>query len=297
MVESDKHAPETSPADSAAAPVVPPDLAETVSRALDEDLQNGDLTASLIPEATRSRARIVTREDAILAGRPYAEAVFRRLDSAARLDWFATDGDPIRAGETVCEIEGAARALLTAERTALNFLQTLSATATAAARYVAAVAGTGCKILDTRKTLPGLRLAQKYAVRCGGARNHRTGLYDGILIKENHITAAGSIAAAVSAARRISSAVPVEVEVESLEELGQALEAGADIIMLDDFSLADMAEAVARNRAHPRRARLEASGGVNLGTVGAIAETGVDYISVGGITKHIRAIDLSMRFE
>ena len=279
-------------------PEPPADVEQCVARALVEDVGDGDLTARLVPDVGAS-ARIVTREDALLCGRPYAEAAFRQLDPSAQLHWSALDGDRVQAGATLCRIHARARALLTAERTVLNFLQTLSATATQAAGYVAAVAGTGCTILDTRKTLPGLRLAQKYAVRCGGARNHRLGLHDGILIKENHISAAGSIAGAVQAARRISSAVPVEVEVEveSLGELEQALAAGADIVMLDDFGLEDMRAAVVLNRSHPQRAKLEASGGVSLDSVRTIAGTGVDFVSVGAITKHVRAIDLSMRFE
>jgi len=264
--------------------------------ALQEDLGACDLTALLVPDDP-SGATITCREDAVLSGRPYAEAVFRRLDEGVRLEWAAKDGERVTAGSLVCRLHGRARALLTGERTALNFLQTLSATATAASRYVEAVAGTGCVILDTRKTLPGLRLAQKYAVRCGGARNHRLGLYDGILIKENHIAAAGSIGSAVEAARRLSRDVPVEVEVESIGELREALEARADIVMLDDFALESMREAVALNRAHATPAKLEASGGVDLATVRSIAETGVDYISVGSITKHVQAIDLSMRFD
>lgn len=274
----------------------PPDLQRCVENALQEDVGTGDLTALLVPDEP-SRASITCREEAVLCGRPYAEAVFRGLDSGVRLDWSAADGDRVPAGNVFCRLHGRARALLTGERCALNFLQTLSATATAASRYVEAVAGTGCTILDTRKTLPGLRLAQKYAVRCGGARNHRLGLYDGILVKENHIAAAGSIRAAVEAARRLSATVPVEVEVETLQELREALDARADIVMLDDFTLEAMREAVAVNRAHRCRAKLEASGGVDLTTVRAIAETGVDYVSVGSLTKHVRAIDLSMRFE
>ena len=205
------------------------------------------------------------------------------------------------ADQVVLKLSGPARPILTGERTALNFLQTLSATATAASRYVQAVAGTGCRILDTRKTLPGLRLAQKYATRCGGAQNHRLGLYDMVLIKENHIIAAGSITRAMETARRTSPGVPVEVEVESLDEFDQALAAGADIIMLDELELADMREAVARNRARESsggaKAKLEASGSVTLDTVREIALTGVDFISIGGITKHVQAVDLSMRFE
>ena len=275
----------------------PPDLADCVRRALVEDIGPGDLTAGLVPQGAHLSAAILSREQAVLAGRPYAEAAFRQLDPGVQIQWHADDGERVGANNVLCRIQGQARALLTAERTALNFLQTLSATATQTSRYVAAVAGTGCVVLDTRKTLPGLRTAQKYAVRCGGARNHRIGLYDGILIKENHIAAAGSIAAAVAAARRASAAVPVEVEVESLAQLREALEAGADIVMLDELSLDDMRAAVAINAAHPRRAKLEASGGVDLTTVRSIAETGVDYVSVGGLTKHVRAIDLSMRFE
>ncbi|MCC7199386.1 MAG: carboxylating nicotinate-nucleotide diphosphorylase [Gammaproteobacteria bacterium] len=275
----------------------PADLGDTVARALAEDVGGGDLTARLVPGDAAGAARIVAREPAILAGRPYADAVFHSLSGAVRLHWTADDGDAVEDGQVLCRIEGPARALLTGERTALNFLQTLSATATEAARYVAAVAGTGCTILDTRKTLPGLRQAQKYAVRCGGARNHRLGLFDGILIKENHIAAAGSIAAAVGAARALGAAVPVEVETENLDELAQALDAGADIVMLDDYTLDDMRRAVAVNRAHAKPARLEASGGMDLERVREVAETGVDFVSIGGITKHVRAIDLSMRFE
>jgi nicotinate-nucleotide pyrophosphorylase (carboxylating) len=262
-----------------------------------EDVGAGDLTAGLVPAAATARARIVTREAAILAGRPYAEAVFRRVDPRIACRWRLEDGDRMAAGAVICELEGPARGLLTGERTALNFLQTLSATATETARYVAAVAGTGCTVLDTRKTLPGLRLAQKYAVRCGGGTNHRLGLYDGILVKENHIAAAGSIAAAAAAARAAGAGVTVEIEVESLGELAKALEAGPDVIMLDDFTLEDMAEAVRANRAHARPVKLEASGGVDLAGVRRIAETGVDFISIGALTKHVRAIDLSMRIE
>jgi nicotinate-nucleotide pyrophosphorylase (carboxylating) len=275
----------------------PADVEQVVARALAEDVGTGDLTAALVPAHATARARIVTREAAVLAGRPYAEAVFRQVEPRVRLRWQARDGDRLESGALLCELEGPARGLLTGERTALNFLQTLSATATATARYVEAVAGTGCTVLDTRKTLPGLRLPQKYAVRCGGGRNHRLGLYDGILVKENHIAAAGSIAAAVAAARAAGAGVVVEVEVESLAELDEALEAGPDVVMLDDFTLADMALAVQVNRAHRRPVKLEASGGVDLGGIRRIAETGVDYVSVGGLTKHIRAIDLSMRIE
>jgi nicotinate-nucleotide pyrophosphorylase (carboxylating) len=275
----------------------PPDLAATVSRALVEDVGDGDLTAMLVPAGRRSSARIITREPCVLAGRPYAEEVFRQLGGGVEIDWGARDGESLQAGHMICRLAGPSRSLLTGERTALNFMQTLSSTATETARYVAAVAGTRCVILDTRKTLPGLRLAQKYAVRCGGGQNHRLGLYDGVLVKENHIAAAGSIAAAVAAARTLPRQVPVEVETENLDELRQALEAGADIVMLDDYSLEDMRTAVAINRARERPAKLEASGSVDLARLRAIAETGVDYISVGGLTKHVRAIDLSMRFD
>ena len=278
---------------------LPADLAEQVAAALREDVGSGDLTAALVPLAQRARGRIVSREAAVLCGQAWAEACFRRLDPATRLTWNAADGATLTPGMLVCTVEGPARSVLTGERTALNFLQLLSATATAASRFAAAVAGTGCTVLDTRKTLPGLRRAQKYAVRCGGARNHRMGLYDMVLIKENHILAAGSIAQAVAAARAsaVGARIEVEVEVESLGELEQALEARPDIVMLDDFTLEDMAAAVARNRARGRPVLLEASGSVSLETVRAIAATGVDFVSVGALTKHVRAVDLSMRLE
>ena len=231
----------------------------------------------------------------MLCGAAWVDAVFRNLDSRIRIDWEARDGDAILADQVLCRLDGPARGMLTGERTAPNFLQTLSGTATAARRYVDAVRGTSTVILDTRKTLPGLRLAQKYAVRCGGARNHRIGLYDGILIKENHIVAAGSIGAAVRAARAAAPAnVFIEVEVENLHQLNEALTAGAKRILLDNFALDDIRRAVAATRGH---AQLEVSGGVTLETIRAFAETGVDFISVGAITKHVRAVDLSMRFE
>jgi len=273
------------------------DIARQVAAALSEDLGTGDVTAALVPPDQQVRAQIIAREPAILCGTQWVTETFRQLDAALRLEWFAADGDRTSADMTVLRISGKARPILTGERTALNFLQTLSGTATAANRYVAAVAGTGCRILDTRKTLPGLRLAQKYAVRCGGAQNHRMGLHDMVLIKENHIIAAGSIAGAVATARRTSPDVPVEVEVETLQEFDQALAAGADIILLDELSLADMRSAVTRNRELGSSAKLEASGSVTLQTVREIAETGVDFISIGGITKHVQAVDLSMRFE
>lgn len=273
------------------------DIARSVATALAEDVGSGDLTAQLVPASARGHARVITREAAVLCGSAWVDAVFAAIDPTAQVRWHAKDGDGVEPDQLLFEVTGPARALLTGERTALNFLQTLSATATAARRYVAALAGTGCTILDTRKTIPGLRLAQKYAVRCGGGRNHRIGLYDGILIKENHIAAAGSIRAAVGAARRINSGVPVEVEVESLAELEEAFEADADLALLDEFQLEDLRTAVARNRSRARPLGLEASGGINLDTIRAVAETGVDFISVGSITKHVRAVDLSMRLE
>ena len=275
----------------------PKDLGSQVTKALREDVGNGDVTAELVPIAQKVRGRVITREDAVLCGRPWVEATFHHLDPGIRLTWHADDGDRITTNTVIFEIEGPARAVLTGERTALNFMQLLSGTATAARSYVDAVAGTGCVILDTRKTLPGLRTAQKYAVKCGGAQNHRMGLCDMVLIKENHIAAAGSLPGAIATARSTSPGLPVEVEVESLAEFQEALAARPDIIMLDEFSQADMIEAVAINRAHGRPVKIEASGSVSLETVRAIATTGVDYISVGSITKHVRAVDLSMRLE
>jgi nicotinate-nucleotide pyrophosphorylase (carboxylating) len=275
----------------------PPDLPDQVATALREDIGAGDVTAQLVPEDQRVRGRLVTREDAVLCGRPWADETFHRLDVDIRLAWHAQDGESVRAGAVIFEIEGRARPILTGERTALNFLQMLSATATQANRFAAAVAGTGCTVLDTRKTLPGLRTAQKYAVRCGGGSNHRMGLYDMVLIKENHIAAAGSIAGAIGAARRVANGVKVEVEVESLAELEQALRARPDIVLLDDFSLEDLTAAVALNRSRGRPVELEASGSVSLETVRAIAATGVDFVSAGGLTKNVRAVDLSMRLD
>lgn len=274
---------------------VPPSVESDVARALREDVGDGDVTARLVPEDELVRGEVVTREDAVLCGTPWVAETFRQLDARITLDWHASDGDAIRADETLLGVRGPARPILTGERTALNFLQLLSGVATAARKLAQAVEGTGCTILDTRKTLPGLRAAQKYAVRCGGAHNHRMGLYDMILIKENHIAAAGSIAAAVAAARRTDPPLQVEVEVETLSELEEALAAGPDIIMLDDFDLSQLAAAVARVRASRPAIKLEASGGVSLETVRAIASTGVDYISVGSLTKHVLAVDLSMR--
>lgn len=276
------------------APALPDDLAEQVERALAEDVGAGDLTADLIPADTLGSARVISRETAVICGRNWFDETFRQLDPAVRIHWQVNEGERVAANTELCRLEGPARALLTGERTALNFLQTLSATATAASSFAEAVAGTKTRILDTRKTLPGLRRAQKYAVACGGGHNHRAGLFDAILIKENHIMAAGSITQAVSAARNLHPGVTVEVETENLSELDEALAAGADIIMLDEYSLDDMREAVRRNAG---RSKLEVSGNVDLTTVGLIAQTGVDYISVGGLTKHVRAVDLSMRFE
>lgn len=285
-------------APASASDLTPPaDLPEQVAAALREDIGSGDVTARLVPEDQRIQGQVISREDAVLCGRPWVEETFRRLDADIRLTWRTTDGERVAAEAAIFEIEGRARPILTGERTALNFLQLLSATATQASRFAAAVAGTGCTILDTRKTLPGLRTAQKYAVRCGGGRNHRMGLYDMVLIKENHIAAAGSLTAAIAAARRAAPGIKVEVEVESLQELEEALRARPDIVLLDDFSLGDLAAAVAINRSRGRPVALEASGSVSLETVRAIAETGVDFVSSGGLTKNIRAVDLSMRLN
>jgi nicotinate-nucleotide pyrophosphorylase (carboxylating) len=276
---------------------LPQDLAQQVETALREDVGAGDVTARLVPATQRAHGRVVTRESAVLCGQAWVNETFRQLDPAIRLNWLAQDGDGVSAGQKLFEIEGPARPILTGERTALNFLQLLSAVATEARRYADAVAGTGAAILDTRKTLPGLRTAEKYAVVCGGASNHRIGLFDMVLIKENHVAAAGSIGAAIAAARRTAPGVKVEIEVESLQELDEALAAEPDIVMLDDFTHADMRAAVARVRERGSRVKLEASGSVTLSTVRDIANTGVDYISVGALTKNIRAIDLSMRLD
>ncbi len=267
-------------------------IRQQVARALIEDIGTGDLTANLIPADQQVRARVVCREPAILCGQPWFDEVFRQLDPAVTIDWHHTDGDPIEADACVCELSGSARVQLTGERTALNFLQLLSGTATVTRRYVDAVRHTDATILDTRKTIPGLRLAQKYAVRCGGGRNHRLGLYDAILIKENHIRAAGGIAAAVSAARQ--HGVPVEVEVETLAQLDEAIAAGVERVLLDNFDQDRLHAAV---ECSAGRVELEASGGVDDAGVAAIAGTGVDFISIGGLTKHVRAIDYSMLFS
>lgn len=272
-------------------------VSSSVATALQEDIGSGDLTAQLIPADRIARASVITREDAVLCGTAWFDEVFRQIDASIRVTWSVRDGDRVRADQQLCTLDGPARSLLTGERTALNFLQSLSATATVTRRYVDAVAGTKCRILDTRKTIPGLRIAQKYAVRCGGGTNHRIGLFDAILIKENHIAAAGSIASAVSEARRVASKVLLEVEVENLTELREALDACVDRILLDNFSLDDMRTSVQTTRAHANaRTELEASGNLSLETLRAVAETGVDFISVGGLTKHVRAVDLSMRF-
>lgn len=264
-----------------------------VQRALEEDVGSGDITASLIPQDQTSQATIISRENAVLCGTAWADAVFRTLDPDCRIHWHKQDSDTINENDLLCEIEGLSRALLTGERSALNFLQTLSGTASTARKYAAAVAHTNVKVLDTRKTIPGLRVAQKYAVECGGCHNHRVGLFDAYLIKENHILAAGSIASAIQLARQINPDVLVEVEVESLDELQQALAASSDIILLDNFDRRQLKKAVAQNKG---QAKLEASGNVTLKTIAGIAETGVDYISSGELTKHIHAVDFSMRF-
>jgi nicotinate-nucleotide pyrophosphorylase (carboxylating) len=272
-------------------------VGRTVATALQEDVGSGDLTAQLIPADRTARAAVITREDAVLCGVAWFDEVFHQVDPGVRVTWSARDGERVRAAQQLCRLEGPARSLLTGERAALNFLQMLSATATVTSKYVEAVAGTKCRILDTRKTIPGLRVAQKYAVRCGGGANHRIGLFDAMLVKENHIAAAGSIAAAVSEARRIAPKVLLEVEVENLAQLREALDAGVERIMLDNFSLDQMRDAVRITRQHANaRTQLEASGNMSLESLRAAAETGVDFISVGGLTKHVKAIDLSMRF-
>ncbi|HKQ23925.1 MAG TPA: carboxylating nicotinate-nucleotide diphosphorylase [Burkholderiales bacterium] len=264
-----------------------------VANALAEDIGSGDVTASLVPKDLIAKASVVTREAAVLCGNAWVNEVFRQIDPETRVNWRAKDGDRVSPNQVLCEIDGRGRSLLTGERTALNFLQTLSGVATRTRTFVDAVAGTNATILDTRKTLPGLRQALKYAVRCGGASNHRMGLYDGVLIKENHIAAAGGIGPALRQASQVAGHVPVQIEVESIAQLNAAIEAGAKFILLDNFDLARLREAV---RVTAGRAALEASGGVNLDTVRAIAATGVERISIGSLTKDVRAVDLSMRF-
>ncbi len=273
-------------------------IRKNVADALSEDVGGGDLTAELVDADAIVGASIIAREPLVLAGQPWVNEVFAQLDRTVVIDWYLTDGEHAEAGDVICKLVGPARALLTGERTALNFLQALSATATATAHYVAAIEGTTASILDTRKTIPGLRHAQKYAVRCGGGENHRIGLHDAILIKENHIKAAGSIAAALQRARVLHPDVPIQVEVETLDELDEAVTAGATLLLLDNFSDDDMREAVARCKRRERAGiRLEASGNVTLATIRKIAETGVHRISVGALTKNVAAIDLSMLFR
>jgi nicotinate-nucleotide pyrophosphorylase (carboxylating) len=275
-------------------PKLPDDVTETVRRALAEDVGAGDLTAALIPADARAEAQVITREDAVLCGKAWFDEVFRQVDERIRVVWLIKDGDTMRAGQTLCNANGPARGLLTGERVALNFLQLLSGAATRTRQYVDAVRGTKTIVLDTRKTVPGLRRAQKYAVTCGGGQNHRLGLYDAILIKENHIASAGSITAALEAARNSApKGISVEIEVENIGQLREALAAGADRLLLDNFSVEELKAAVAETRA---RAKLEASGGINLSNIRVYAETGVDYISIGDMTKTVKAVDLSMRF-
>lgn len=274
-------------------PALPEDLAESVRRALDEDIGRGDLTARLVPDSP-TRAELLLREEAVLCGTAWFDEVFRQLDSRVRSTWSFHDGQVVPAHSVICRLEGPARALLTGERTAINFLQTLSGTATATSHQVAALRGTQTRLLDTRKTIPGLRRAQKFAVACGGGLNHRMGLYDAVLIKENHINACGSIHAALEkASRQTPPSVPIEIEVEDLDQLQQALAAGARHILLDNFDPATLRQAVSLTAG---RARLEASGGITHENIREIADTGVDFVSLGSLTKHLRAIDFSLRF-
>lgn len=272
--------------------VLPADIASSVRRALSEDIGVGDLTASLVPEGAQSSAEVLCREEAVLCGTAWFDQVFHQLDESCQVEWLAKDGDLLAAGQTVCRLQGPARALLSGERSALNFLQLLSGTASMTRKYVQQLGDSNTQILDTRKTIPGLRSAQKYAVSCGGGKNHRMGLYDAILIKENHIAAAGGIKAAVGQA--LESGHSVEVEVESLAELQQAIDAGANSVLLDNFSLDDLGKAVEMSNG---QVTLEVSGGVEMQQLQALAATGVDYISIGALTKHVRAVDFSMLFE
>lgn len=274
-------------------------LPQTVATALQEDIENGDLSAALIPAKHQASAHIICREKALICGRPWFDEVFNQVDKNIKINWLCNEGDVVSGNQTLCTLEGPSRSILTAERTALNFLQTLSATATITNRYLEKLYSTSTKLLDTRKTLPGLRLAQKYAVATGGGDNHRIGLFDAILLKENHLMAAGGIDRAVEAARALNNHHIIEVETENLTEVKQALAAGVDIIMLDNFSLDDLAQAVRLNQAAPKekQAKLEVSGNVEIEQLATLAKTGVDYISSGAITKHIQAIDLSMRFK
>ncbi|MEJ2060565.1 MAG: carboxylating nicotinate-nucleotide diphosphorylase [Gammaproteobacteria bacterium] len=269
-------------------------IGEDVRRALEEDVGTGDLTAELIDADAVSDAHVVSRERAVICGQPWFNAVFAALDARIEIEWLVPEGEAVEPGTVLCRLHGPSRGLLSGERAALNFLQTLSGTATTTHEYVSRLNGTACRLLDTRKTLPGLRRAQKYAVACGGGHNHRMGLFDAILIKENHIAAAGSITAAVARARALHPEVMIEVETENLAEVDEALETSADVIMLDDFELHDMRAAAKRTAG---RKKLEASGGMGMERLRAVADTGVDYISVGALTKNVRAVDLSMRFE
>jgi nicotinate-nucleotide pyrophosphorylase (carboxylating) len=279
-------------------PELPDDIETCVRNALREDIGAGDITALLISPETPALARVIARESAIICGIPWANEVLRQVSPEINASWQIAEGESVSSAQLLLELQGPARALLTAERTMLNFLQTLSGTATVSRQYAVSVAHTQVKLLDTRKTIPGLRTAQKYAVRVGGCHNHRMGLFDAFLIKENHINACGSIAAAVARAHQVAPGKAVEVEVESLDELDQAMQAGADVIMLDNFSQENMVSAVLKNAQRGHLAcKLEASGGITKENMAAIAETGVDFISIGALTKDVRAIDLSMRFD
>ncbi|NAX18655.1 MULTISPECIES: carboxylating nicotinate-nucleotide diphosphorylase [Vibrio] len=278
---------------------LPLEITRAVSDALREDLggsldATADITANLIPADARNTATLITREHGVFCGQAWAEEVFKQLGGEVKIDWHVQDGDQVKPNQVLCTLEGPARALLTGERNAMNFIQTLSGCASITAQYAKQLEGTECRLLDTRKTIPGLRSALKYAVACGGGFNHRIGVFDAYLIKENHIIACGGITQAISTAKQLNPGKPVEVETESLQELEEAIQAGADIIMLDNFSIEMMREAVAINAG---RAALENSGNVTLETIGDYARTGVDYISVGALTKHIKALDLSMRFQ
>jgi len=275
-------------------PRLPDDIDAVVSQALTEDLGKGDLTVPLIPEAALARAHVQSLESATLCGTAWFDRVFQQIDERIHITWRLGDGEQVSQNQILCELQGPTRALLSGERTGLNFLQTLSGTATITRKYVEELHGTRAKLLDTRKTIPGLRSAQKYAVRCGGGHNHRIGLYDGILIKENHLLAAGSIQNAVTAAKARHRDLPIEVEVETPDQIEEAIEASADIVLLDNFTVPALQKAVALTRG---RVKLEASGGIELSTAREIAATGVDFISVGSLTKHVRAIDMSMHIE
>lgn len=280
--------------------LTPDDLHATVQHALAEDIGSGDVTARLVPAEHKASARVIAREAAVICGQPWFDEVFARLDRGIEVRWEVAEGAAVKAGQQLCTLRGPARAVLTGERTALNFLQALSGTASAVRQYVDAVAGTGAKIVDTRKTLPGLRNAQKYAVVFGGGVNHRIGLYDGILIKENHIAAAGGIRQAIANAKALNAGVPLMTEAEDLDEARAALEADVDLLLVDEFPLPQLREAVALTRAHRQaggKTVIEYSGSTNLDNIRPIAETGVDRISIGAITKHVRAVDLSMRFD